>query len=141
MRALVLLFVLLTVLFGAPEIEAREYAPRVVSPHNADAYSMRTFRQFHRWRDLESDELAWEVYEYLVAERLPGDLSGRRADRHRALALQRASRDPAAWAGRKREDDTGCRDYAARERSASGLASYVKGLLGAKRCELDAHCR
>ncbi len=69
MRALVVLCVLLVVLFGAPEIEAREYAPRVVSPHNADAYSMRTFRQFHRWRDLKGDELAWEVYKYLVDKR------------------------------------------------------------------------
>jgi len=48
---------------------AREYSPRVVSPHNADAYSMKTFRQFHRWRDLQGDELAWEVYKYLVDTR------------------------------------------------------------------------
>jgi len=48
---------------------AREYSPRVVSPHNADAYSMKTFRQFHRWRDLKGDELAWEVYKYLVDTR------------------------------------------------------------------------
>jgi hypothetical protein len=47
-------------------VQAREYAPRVVSPHNADAYSMKTFRQFPRWRDLEGDALAWEVYKYLV---------------------------------------------------------------------------
>ena len=69
MRVLVLLFAPLIVLFGTPESEAREYAPRVVSPHNADAYSMRTFRQFHRWRDLECGELAWEVYKYLVDKR------------------------------------------------------------------------
>jgi len=48
---------------------AREYSPRVVSPHNADAYSMRAFREFHRWRDLQNDELAWEVYKYLVDHR------------------------------------------------------------------------
>jgi hypothetical protein len=69
MRAPLLPCVLLVALVGAPDIEAREYAPRVVSPHNADAYSMRTFRQFHRWRDLEGDQLAWEVYKYLVDTR------------------------------------------------------------------------
>ena len=41
----------------------------VVSPHNADAYSMKTFRQFPRWRELEGDRLAWEVYQYLVDTR------------------------------------------------------------------------
>lgn len=45
---------------------AREYAPRVVSPHRADAYSMRTFAEFPRWRGLRGDALAWEVYQYLV---------------------------------------------------------------------------
>jgi hypothetical protein len=45
---------------------AREYSPRVVSPHRADAYSMRTFREFSRWRDLADDALAWELYRYLV---------------------------------------------------------------------------
>jgi hypothetical protein len=44
----------------------RQYAPRIVSPHQADAYSMQTFRQFPRWKDLTGDELAWEVYRYLV---------------------------------------------------------------------------
>jgi len=50
-------------------LAAREYSPRVVSQHVADAYSMRTFRDFHRWKDLEGDKLAWEVYEYLVDTR------------------------------------------------------------------------
>ncbi|MCL4205024.1 MAG: hypothetical protein KJ000_21290 [Pirellulaceae bacterium] len=45
---------------------AREYSPRVVSPHRADAYSMKTFRDFARWRNLTDDELAWEVYRYLI---------------------------------------------------------------------------
>ena len=49
--------------------EARMAAPRVVSPHNADAYSLRTFAQFHRWRDLRGDALAWEVYQYLADTR------------------------------------------------------------------------
>ncbi len=48
---------------------AREYSPRVVSPHRADAYSMRTFAQYPRWRDLNGDALAWELYKYLVDTR------------------------------------------------------------------------
>ncbi len=46
-------------------VSARVHAPRVVSPHNADAYSMKTFSEFHRWNDLVADERAWEVYQYL----------------------------------------------------------------------------
>src|SRR5262245_18039330 len=45
---------------------AREYAPRVVSPHHADAYSMKTFAQFPRWRELKGDFQAWEIYRYLT---------------------------------------------------------------------------
>jgi hypothetical protein len=48
---------------------AREYSPRVVSPHHADTYSMKSFAQFHRWRDLKDDRLAWEVYQYLTDRR------------------------------------------------------------------------
>ena len=44
-------------------------APRVVSPHNADGYSMKTFGDFHRWRELTNDERAWEIYKYLVNTR------------------------------------------------------------------------
>ena len=44
-------------------------APRVVSPHNADGYSMKTFGDFHRWRDLSGDQRAWEIYKYLVDTR------------------------------------------------------------------------
>ena len=58
-----------TVLAALSAAEARVYAPRVVSPQNADAYSMRTFAQFHRWRGLKGDKLAWEVYKYLVDKR------------------------------------------------------------------------
>ncbi len=59
---------LATLLF-APSAFGRLYAPRVVSPNNADAYSMKTFGQFHRWRDLSGDARAWEVYKYLVDKR------------------------------------------------------------------------
>ena len=44
-------------------------APRVVSAHQADAYSMKTFGDFHRWRDLAGDERAWEIYKYLIDTR------------------------------------------------------------------------
>ena len=60
---------ILMVLLVAGAVTAREYAPRAVSPHRADAYSMRTFRAFPRWRDLDGDALAWEVYKYLVDTR------------------------------------------------------------------------
>lgn len=45
------------------------YSPRVVSPHNADAYSLKTFGEFHLWRDLTGDERAFEVYKYLADTR------------------------------------------------------------------------
>lgn len=60
---------LVVILAFVPAAAGREYSPRVVSPHNADAYSMKTFRQFPRWRDLEGDSLAWEVYRYLADTR------------------------------------------------------------------------
>ncbi len=50
---------------GGPAI-ARVYSPRILSTRVADAYSMRTFAQFGRWRDLTGDALAYEVYKYLV---------------------------------------------------------------------------
>ncbi len=60
----------LWVLFAfAATVDARVYAPRVVSPHNADAYSMRTFAGFHRWRDLQGDAKAWAIFEYLTDRR------------------------------------------------------------------------
>ena len=48
---------------------AMQYAPRVVSPHNADAYSLRTFAEDPRWRDLAGDARAWAMYQYLVDTR------------------------------------------------------------------------
>jgi hypothetical protein len=63
------LIALLLLLASAPFAIAREYAPRVVSPQRADAYSMQTFAQFPRWRGLRDDALAWQVYQYLVDTR------------------------------------------------------------------------
>ena len=57
---------------GAPERIAASrqaavvYSPRVISPYVADTYSMRTFAQFPRWRDLKDDARAWEIYKYLA---------------------------------------------------------------------------
>lgn len=63
-----LLFVLVWTLLGSLAF-AREYAPRVVSPHHADAYSMKTFAQHPRWRDLTGDARTWEVFRYLADPR------------------------------------------------------------------------
>ena len=63
--AIVVLFVTLFVT-GA---QAREYSPRVVSPHSADAHSMRAFARHAPWRGLSGDALAWEVYKYLADTR------------------------------------------------------------------------
>ena len=53
----------------AASAEARVYAPRVVSPHRADVYSMKTFAKFARWRNLKGDAKARAVYEYLTDRR------------------------------------------------------------------------
>jgi hypothetical protein len=42
------------------------YAPRILAPGIADMYSLRTFAQFDRWRDLSGDAKAYEVYRYLA---------------------------------------------------------------------------
>ena len=53
----------------APPLLAHEHAPRVLGPHNADAYSMRTFAEFPRWRDLKGDAKVYEVFKYLADRR------------------------------------------------------------------------
>ena len=45
---------------------ARVYSPRILAPGIADTYSLRTFAQFDRWRDLSGDARAYEVYRYLA---------------------------------------------------------------------------
>ena len=59
----------LVALAAAPPAAAREYAPRVLAPSTADAYSMKPFAEFPRWRDLKDDARAWEVYRYLADPR------------------------------------------------------------------------
>ena len=65
-RIPVLIPALLWAVAGA---RADEHAPRVLSPRNADAYSMKTFAQFHRWKDLEGDAKVYEIYRYLADKR------------------------------------------------------------------------
>ncbi len=50
-------------------LQAAVYSPRVLSPHNADTYSLRTFAQFERWRDLRGDAKVFEIFKYLVDTR------------------------------------------------------------------------
>jgi hypothetical protein len=45
------------------------YSPRILSPHNADTYSLKTFAQFERWRDLSGDAKVFEIYQYLADRR------------------------------------------------------------------------
>src|SRR2546427_5538706 len=56
-------------LASAAGADAAVYSPRVLSPHVADTYSMKTFAQFHRWRDLSGDAKVNEVFKYLVDPR------------------------------------------------------------------------
>jgi hypothetical protein len=45
--------VMIVAALGIGRAQAAEYAPRVVSPHHADIYRMKTFAQFPRWRELK----------------------------------------------------------------------------------------
>ncbi|NPV48099.1 MAG: hypothetical protein HPY69_14185 [Armatimonadetes bacterium] len=60
---------LVVLMLMAGGVGAMEYAPRVVSEDRADAYSLTTFAQYPRWRDLSGDALAWELYQYLADPR------------------------------------------------------------------------
>jgi hypothetical protein len=56
-------------LLVGPAAMAREHAPRVVSPHVADSYSLATFASHPRWKELKDDNRAWEIFQYLTDER------------------------------------------------------------------------
>ena len=58
-----------SIFLTAAHAVADVHAPRIVSPHNADGYSMKSFGDFHCWRELTDDERAWEIYKYLVDAR------------------------------------------------------------------------
>ena len=66
MRPIISALLVFAVAAAAP---AAEFAPRVLSPHRADAYSMKTFGQYALWRDLEGDAKAWEIFKYLADKR------------------------------------------------------------------------
>ncbi len=46
-----------------------QFSPRILSPHNADTYSLKTFAQFPRWRDLQGDAKVYAIYQYLADRR------------------------------------------------------------------------
>jgi hypothetical protein len=50
-------------------VHAALYSPRVVSPHHADTYSLKTFAEFDRWRNLSGDAKVYEVFKYLADRR------------------------------------------------------------------------
>ncbi|MBI2946234.1 MAG: hypothetical protein HYY23_01205 [Verrucomicrobia bacterium] len=50
-------------------LKASVYSPRVLSPHVADTYSLKTFAEFHRWRDLNGDAKVYEIFQYLIDPR------------------------------------------------------------------------
>ena len=53
----------------APLTGAQEHAPRVVSEHTADVYSLKTLTEFPRWRALTGDARTWEIYKYFADPR------------------------------------------------------------------------
>jgi hypothetical protein len=63
------LFLVVAALALTAPLLAHEHAPRVLGPNNADAYSMRTFAEFPRWRDLKGDAKVYEVFKYLADKR------------------------------------------------------------------------
>ena len=67
MKKIALTVIATAALAGAAS--AAEFAPRVLSPHNADAYSMKTFAQYARWKDLTGDAKVYEVFKYLADTR------------------------------------------------------------------------
>ena len=71
--------------------QAALYSPRIVSPHNADTYSLKTFAEFPRWRDLSGDAKVYEIFKYL-ADRRTGPVSAWRAGAGRARGLVRIQR-------------------------------------------------
>ncbi len=93
-RALQPVVIGLMLFLTARATSAREYAPRVVSPERADAYSMKTFAAFPRWRDLKDDALAWEVYKYLVDTKSGLFHCNEVLEGDEALAEYRNVRDP-----------------------------------------------
>ncbi len=60
----------LALLSGVEEsAQAALCSPRLLSPHNADTYSLQTFARFDRWRDLSGDAKVYEIFKYLADRR------------------------------------------------------------------------
>ena len=53
---------------GTPA-DAAVYSPRILSQHNADTYSLKTFAEYERWRDLQGDAKVFAVFQYLADRR------------------------------------------------------------------------
>jgi hypothetical protein len=60
---------IVAMMVAAEGAEAAVYSPRILSPHVADTYSMKTFAQFRRWRDLSGDAKVFEMFKYLTDPR------------------------------------------------------------------------
>ncbi len=46
-------------------VSAEVLCPRVTSEHNADVSDLSRFRQFHKWKDKQGEELAVAIWQYL----------------------------------------------------------------------------
>src|SRR5574341_841363 len=69
MRRSIQICLLVFICGWTPPSEGALYSPRILSPHNADTYSLKTFAQFSRWRELSGDAKVYEVYKYLIDQR------------------------------------------------------------------------
>jgi len=58
----------LIVLLGTPSVSAKVYSPWIISEHTADTSSMEAFRLDSRWKDKTGQDLALEVWKYLVSQ-------------------------------------------------------------------------
>ncbi len=56
--------ILFTLSIAVPSA-AQVLCPRVTSEHNADVSDLTRFRQYHRWKDKQGEELAVAVWQYL----------------------------------------------------------------------------
>lgn len=65
MRKLGTLLFLLSVLMSAP---AEVLGPRVISEHNADVTDLKRLRLYDRWKEMQDEELAIAVWQYLCGK-------------------------------------------------------------------------
>jgi len=60
-------FAALLILLLTQELQAEVLCPRVTSEHNADTSDLGRFREYHKWKDKEGQELAIAVWQYLCS--------------------------------------------------------------------------